>query len=227
MCLSTQPMVELVEWRTVESEVSWFKLTGLILTSRTETISLSRVVRVYREVGEKKVSYGGLRLGHWITTTVQKSSLKLKKVLRVSPTTDPQVMRMCPTSDASVPYKLCLFTLQMMHMCPIRDAYVPYTWCSFTIQGMRMRTLSVAYIACLYFIESGDSLNVSSVHLPTVPPSSSWRSHHLQQGRTDPWTLPLRHVQTPVGDITYFRMNTFYFTNEGKERDMSYKKNAN
>ena len=39
-----QPVVELVEWQTTESEVS-VQIPGSILTSRTETSSLSRVER--------------------------------------------------------------------------------------------------------------------------------------------------------------------------------------
>ena len=103
------PLVELVEWRTVRG--LGFKSPGSILTSRTETSSLSRVVRdgwdpcsLYREVGEKKVSRGGvidlaveqpqlfrklhknktnswwsLRLGCWTAATAQKTTQKQNK----------------------------------------------------------------------------------------------------------------------------------------------------
>ena len=57
-----------------------FKSPGSILTSRTETSSLSRVVRLGPMLCTvkwvKKVSCGGLRLGRWTATTVQKTTQK-------------------------------------------------------------------------------------------------------------------------------------------------------
>ena len=83
--LTTQPVVELVEWPIAESEVSGSK-PGSILTSRTETSSLSRVVRDDGDPcsvplsGWKNVSYSGVFDFAAEQPPVHKVTLKIKKI---------------------------------------------------------------------------------------------------------------------------------------------------
>ena len=66
-----------------------FKSPGSILTSRTETSSLSRVVRdgwdpwYVTLSGEKSLMRWSLRFGHWTATTVHKTTQKQKQKQKV------------------------------------------------------------------------------------------------------------------------------------------------